>query len=187
MCYTCTYLLERTGKQGISVVDHQEVHKLSVSSCYDLSCQDLYFLLISHCALSSKNKMLIRSRMGNFLSWIAFSPLFGFADANSNVMAIAVAGTPVHAGGMLNVPLGSVHWQRFELKPVLTDPIAGIPVLEAFVSYSIEFSSFPDFAGMYCTGCGRPCGTQPSRASLGIFQFEPYTHISSLIFGFLLI
>jgi hypothetical protein len=28
------------------------------------------------------------------------------------------------------------------------------PLLESFVSYSIEFSSFPDFAGRRCNGAG---------------------------------
>jgi hypothetical protein len=104
--------------------------------------------------------------MGNILSWMTFSPLFGFADANSNSTVITIAATPIDAGGMLIKPPGFARCQRVKLKNMLTAQTAGIPVLEAFVSYSIEFSSFPDFAGMCCTSPGSSCGSRASLASL---------------------
>ena len=40
--------------------------------------------------------------------------------------------------------------------------IAGGPVLDAFLSYSIEFAFFPDFAGKSST-CGEDDGAEMSR------------------------
>jgi hypothetical protein len=51
------------------------------------------------------------------------------------------------------VELGSfVASSQAALKPIdLTSPPANLsaPILPSFVSFSIEFSSFPDFAGMW--------------------------------------
>lgn len=44
--------------------------------------------------------------------------------------------------------ISSTHASALEISSKLPADTLTAPILEAFVSYSIEFSSFPDFAGI---------------------------------------
>lgn len=61
-------------------------------------------------------------RMFDLLAFASFSYRFGYALGTGTASVLSVSGTP--------------------------PPNASAPIPEAFVSYSIEFVYFPDFAGM---------------------------------------
>lgn len=78
------------------------------------------FVVTSRIYLVEIYANLTMGKIGKLLALASFGQLFGIVQGNTP--AITVSGTP---------PAN-----------------ASAPIPEAFVSYSIEFSSFPDFAGM---------------------------------------